>query len=101
MNQTTFSVRMDSDVKKQFDDFCTQVGMNTSVAFNLFARAVVREKRLPFEITTESDPFYNEHNLNHLRRGITALNSGKGVEHAIIEDGILKLYGSKKRGKTT
>ena len=85
MSQTTFSVRMDSEVKKQLDDFCFQVGMNTTTAFNMFARAVLRERRLPFEITTETDPFYSENNLAHLRRGIAALNSGKGVEHDIIE----------------
>jgi len=85
MAQTTFSVRMDSEVKKQFDDFCSQVGMNTTVAFNMFARAVLRERRLPFDITVEADPFYSESNLAHLRRGVAALNSGKGVERAIIE----------------
>ena len=85
MPQTTFSVRMDSEVKKQLDDFCSQVGMNTTVAFNLFARAVLRERRLPFDITIDSDPFYGESNLAHLRRGVDALNSGKGVEHGIIE----------------
>ena len=85
MSQTTFSVRMDAEVKRQFDDFCLQVGMNTSVAFNMFARAVLRERRLPFEVTTEFDPFFSETNLAHLRRGVAALNSGKGVEHDIIE----------------
>ena len=85
MSQTTFSVRMDSDIKTQFDDFCAKVGMNTTVAFNMFARAVLREKRLPFDVTVESDPFYSESNLAHLRRGIAALNSGKGVEHEIVE----------------
>jgi DNA-damage-inducible protein J len=85
MAQTTFSVRMDSEVKKQFDEFCNNVGMNTTTAFNLFARAVLREKRLPFDVTTEPDPFYSESNLAHLRRGVAALNRGKGVEHDIIE----------------
>jgi len=85
MAQTTFSVRMDADVKKQLDAFCENVGMNTSTAFNMFARAVLRENRLPFEITTETDPFYSESNLAHLRRGIVALNSGKGIERDIIE----------------
>ena len=85
MSQTTFSVRMDSEIKKQLDDFCSQVGMNTTTAFNMFARVVLREKRLPFEITTEADPFYSEKNLAHLKRGIAALNNGKGVEHDIIE----------------
>ena len=86
MAQTTFSVRMDADIKKQFDDFCAKVGMNTTTAFNLFARAVLRENRLPFEIAAEPDPFYGESNRNHLRRGIAALNAGKGMEHDVIED---------------
>ena len=85
MSQTTFSVRMDADIKKQLDDFCNQVGMNTTTAFNMFARAVLREKRLPFDVTTETDPFYSESNLAHLRRGVAALNSGKGIERDIIE----------------
>ena len=59
--------------------------MNTTTAFNMFTRAVLREKRLPFDVTTESDPFYSVSNLAHLRRGIAALNSGKGIEHDIIE----------------
>ena len=86
MSQTTFSVRMDAEVKKQFDAFCLEVGMNTTTAFNMFARAVLREKRLPFEVTTKLDPFFqSESNIAHLRRGVAALNSGKGVEHEIIE----------------
>ena len=32
------------------------------------------------------DPFYSESNLSHLRRGVEALNSGKGVEHELVED---------------
>jgi addiction module RelB/DinJ family antitoxin len=42
---------MDSDVKTQFDEFCSTVGMNPTTAFNMFARVVVREKRLPFEVS--------------------------------------------------
>jgi DNA-damage-inducible protein J len=76
---------MDAEVKKQFDAFCSGVGMNASTAFNMFARAVLREKRLPFDVTTETDPFYSESNLAHLRRGIAALNAGRGVEHDTIE----------------
>ena len=86
MAQTTFSVRMDSEVKRQLDDFCTQVGMNTTTAFNMFARAVLRERRLPFDVTADFDPFYSESNLAHLRRGVAALNSGKGIERDIIEE---------------
>jgi len=85
MSQTTFSVRMDAEVKKQLDAFCEAVGMSASTAFNLFARAVLREKRLPFEVTTEVEPFYGERHLAHLRRGVEALNSGKGVERELVK----------------
>jgi DNA-damage-inducible protein J len=84
---TTFSVRMDTEIKKQFDDFCANVGMNTSTAFNMFARAVLREKRLPFDVTTVSDPFYSESNQAFLREAVAALNAGKGVVHELVEVG--------------
>ena len=57
--RTTFSVRIEAGVKDQFDDFCEEVGINASIAFNMFIRAVLREKRLPFDVTTESNAFRN------------------------------------------
>ena len=39
MGQTAFTVRMDSDVKKQFDELCKDFGMSSNTAFNVFARA--------------------------------------------------------------
>ena len=51
MPTATVSVRMDEQLKMELDDLCAQFGMNTSTAINLFARAVVRERRIPFEIT--------------------------------------------------
>ena len=55
MAVATFSVRMDEKLKKELDELCAQFGMNTSVAINIFARAVVRERRIPFEISASSD----------------------------------------------
>ncbi len=49
--QATFSVRMDKDLKKQFDELCANFGMTVSTAINIFAKAVVRERRIPFEIS--------------------------------------------------
>ena len=37
-------------IKKQFDLLCNDFGMNATTAFNIFARAVVRERKIPFEI---------------------------------------------------
>ncbi len=54
MAQTTFSIRMDEGLKKQFDALCADFGMNASTAFNVFARAVVRERKIPFDIEASS-----------------------------------------------
>lgn len=78
------NIKMDSDVKKSMEQVCAELGLTMSAAFTIFARKVGREKRIPFEVSI--DPFYSESNLAHLRRGIEALNAGKGVEHEIIED---------------
>ena len=53
MAMSTFSVRMDDELKDEFCELCALFGMNTSVAINIFARAVVRERRIPFEISAE------------------------------------------------
>lgn len=83
MNQTTLSVRMDADMKRQFDAFCAEVGMNASVAVNLFVKTVLRERRIPFEIST--DPFWSEANQTALRRSIAQLDAGKGTRHELLE----------------
>ena len=55
MAVATFSVRMDESLKRQFDALCSDFGMNATTAFNVFARAVVREKRITFEIQASGD----------------------------------------------
>ena len=54
MALSTFSVRMDENLKKQFDSLCNDFGMSASTAFNVFARTVVRERKIPFEIVASS-----------------------------------------------
>lgn len=55
MAQATFSVRMDETLKRQFDMLCQDFGMTATTAINVFARAVVRQRRIPFEIAS-SEP---------------------------------------------
>lgn len=55
MAQSTFSIRMEENLKRQFDALCVEFGMNATTAFNVFARAVVRERKIPFEIQASND----------------------------------------------
>lgn len=55
MAQTAVTIRMDSDIKKRFDLLCQDFGMSANTAFNIFARAVVRSKGIPFAIQSGND----------------------------------------------
>ncbi|WP_414716313.1 type II toxin-antitoxin system RelB/DinJ family antitoxin [Syntrophomonas wolfei] len=85
MTQINVNIRMDENLKKQFEAFCSEIGMNMTTAFCVFAKTAVRQNRIPFEISAESDPFYSEANQARLRKAIADLNAGKGKAHEIIE----------------
>lgn len=51
MANTSINIRMDAELKRQFEAFCADMGMTMSAAFNIFARKAVREYRIPFEIS--------------------------------------------------
>lgn len=51
MAQAAFSIRMDEGLKRDFSQFCDNVGMNMTTAFVIFAKATVKERRFPFEIS--------------------------------------------------
>ena len=53
MSQSTINVRVDGDDKKRFEQFCSDTGMNVSVAINMFIKAVLREHRLPFAVQSD------------------------------------------------
>ena len=74
MAQTTFSIRMDENLKRQFDALCADFGMNVTTAFTIFAKAVVRERGIPFKIEAY-EPNYNE----ETRRAIEDVNAGRNL----------------------
>ena len=88
MALTTLTARVDQKDKADFDAFCSNVGLNTSTAINLFVKAVLRvlrEKRIPFEIAQSPDPFFSEANMAYVRKSVQELREGKGTAHELIE----------------
>jgi DNA-damage-inducible protein J len=55
MAQTSMTVRLDKQQKTLFDDLCSQFGMSANTAINIFVRAVIRSKSIPFQIAVEED----------------------------------------------
>ena len=52
-NTVNFSVRMDSDIKKQCETLFNELGMNLTTAINIFLRQSIRSGGLPFEVKVE------------------------------------------------
>ena len=84
MAQATLSVRMNSDDKRRFEEFCDETGMNVSVAINMFVKAVLREYRLPFDVKTE-DLFYSDEYMARLRKSIEQIENSRATLHEVPE----------------
>lgn len=52
---TSMTIRVDEQLKRNFDILCDQFGLSNSAALNLFIKAVVRERRIPFEIKADTE----------------------------------------------
>lgn len=83
MAQTNISIRIDEELKKQFEKFCEDTGMTMTTAFNIFIKKAVKEQRIPFEIT--ADPFYSTANMERLKKAVNDIEKGKTTVHDIIE----------------
>ena len=68
MATTSVTIRMDENLKKQVETLFDDMGLNMTTAITMFAKAVVRQNKIPFEIT--ADPFYSEANQAHLPQSI-------------------------------
>jgi DNA-damage-inducible protein J len=77
MATANVSFRMDEGLKKKAETIFNEMGMNMTTAFTIFTKAVVRQGKIPFEITV--DPFYSEANQAYLKEAIADLNAGKNL----------------------
>ena len=55
MAQTAMTVRMDAQQKSQFDRLCEQFGMSANTAINIFVKAVIRSRSIPFPIKAKEE----------------------------------------------
>lgn len=77
MAQTTISIRIDEDLKREMEQTCKELGLNMTTAFTIFAKKMSRERRIPFEVSI--DPFYSASNLKAIDESIAEINDGKVV----------------------
>ncbi len=85
MATTSITIRMDEKLKKQVEILFEDMGLNMTTAITMFAKAVVHQNKIPFEVT--ADPFYSESNMRILEQRIANIESGRSIpkEHDLIE----------------
>ena len=83
MAQTLVNFRIDEKTKKEMEQICDKLGMNVTTALNIFIKKMIREKRIPFEIS--ADPFYSESNIKALEESKRELEKGDVVVKTLKE----------------
>jgi len=48
---TNITIRIDKETKRDFETFCDNVGINLTTAFNMFVKATLRARTLPFAVS--------------------------------------------------
>lgn len=84
MANAVINIRIDEDTKQGLEEVCKDLGLNTTTAFTIFAKKMVRERRIPFDVAI--DPFYSEENMAHLKHSIASLNAGRGEVRELVDD---------------
>ena len=60
MSNTTISIRVNEEVKKEADQLFENLGLNLSSAVNIFLRQAIREQGIPFQVTLNEGKIYQE-----------------------------------------
>ena len=80
MADTTVTIRVDEQVKREFDEFCGDVGINMSAAVNMFIHAVIREQKIPFSVYSDRNKI--------LRQGKEAF---KRIQEESVKNGLSEM----------
>lgn len=53
MSTTNITIRMDEELKKQAEELFSDLGLNMTSAFTIFAKQAVRQQRIPFSLSRD------------------------------------------------
>ncbi|AGL00382.1 type II toxin-antitoxin system RelB/DinJ family antitoxin [Desulfoscipio gibsoniae] len=79
-------IRVDDALKKDAEALFNDLGLDMPTAIRLFLKQSLLHNGIPFAIV-RTDDFYNDYNLQVLKKSIQQLEHGKGTTHELIEAG--------------
>lgn len=56
MGKVSINVRLDENLKKDFEAFCSEMGISMTTAVNLFVQKTVRDHKIPFPLGYFDEP---------------------------------------------
>lgn len=56
----TISLRFEENMKKELDAMCDEMGMNLTTFFMIYAKKVLRDRKIPFDIVAPSSDEAND-----------------------------------------
>lgn len=80
MQTINVTFRMDKDDKVKFESIINDMGLNLSSAFNVFAKAVIRENAIPFRLQGEGNIPNDE-----TKKVIENIEKGQNLESFTLE----------------
>lgn len=86
MPEAVYNVRMDTALMKKFDLLCNDFGMTVATAFNIFAKTVVRERRIPFEISSNVNTEYTVQDFQNAFMALRKEAQDNGVQGMPLEE---------------
>ena len=84
MAQTNVNIRIDENLKKEFEELCQELGLSMTAAFTVFAKTAVRRQGIPFEISREVPNARLRESFDEADRIIRDPSKSKG--HTDIEE---------------
>ena len=82
---TTVSLRFEDSMKQELDEMCSEMGMNITTFFMVYAKRALRDRRIPFDITAPIDPFYSKGNLSQIEKAAAQAAAGHVVTKTMDE----------------
>lgn len=83
MAQTNINIRIDENLKRQFDELCEELGLTMTTAINMFAKAMIREQGIPFEVSLHKPNAETVKAIEDAEKGIGLSKAYDTVEEAM------------------
>jgi addiction module RelB/DinJ family antitoxin len=79
-NDIRVTIRVDRGLKENAEELFAKLGMNMSVAFNVFLRKAVDEQAIPFPVSARPSGFGTGYSVEDISRAFSVATAGAVAE---------------------